>query len=228
MTLHFPDRPIPKLENVELISDGWIKKYMLTYRLPNGELYKYESVSRKDLEGYKRVLELDAKGGNQPADAICIVPILPDDSILMIREFRYPVNAWCIAFPAGLVEEGETLEECVNRELLEETGYKVREDLEGKALLPLPQNGYSSVGMAEENVRVVIAYVEKAGDPEPSETEYIDSFTLKREDVGKFLDTNQDLIGTRAQLLLEAVRRNVVLQKRLKLKQNPITSADFA
>lgn len=218
----------PTLKNVELISDGWIKKYMLTYILPNGEEYKYESVSRKGLEEYTEALENNCYGGNQPADAICIVPILPDDSILLIREFRYPVNAWCIAFPAGLIEDGETIEECVNRELCEETGFRVRTDIEGSPLQPLPQNGYSSVGMGEENVRVVIAYVEPWSEAEPAPTEYIQTFNLKRDDVAEFLDKNEDLIGTRCQLLLEAIRRNQVLRKRLVLAQNPITSKDFA
>lgn len=219
---------LPELENVELVCDGWIKKYLLTYRMPDGREYRYESVSRKGLEDYKAALASNAKGGNQPPDAICIVPILPDDSLLLIREFRYPVNAWCIAFPAGLMEEGETLEDCVSRELREETGYRLRTDLEKSPLMPLPQNGYSSVGMAEENVRVVIAYVEPDGSAQPTPSEFIQTFVLERDDVGNFLENNQDLIGTRCQLLLEAVRRNQVLRKRIVLTENPISSDDFA
>ncbi len=222
------DVVIPKLQDIELLSDGWIKKYLLTYKLPDGSTYKYESVSRKGLAEYTAALRSDEQGIIPKPDAICIVPILPDDSLLLIREFRYPVNAWCISFPAGLVDEGETIEECVNRELMEETGFRVRQDLEGSAIMPLPQNGYSSVGMGEENVRVVIAYVEQISDAEPHSTEFIESFVLKRDDAGEFLDKNRDLIGTRCQLLLEAVRRNQVLRKRLVLAQNPIKSNDFA
>ena len=219
---------VPKLQDIELLSDGWIKKYLLTYEMPDGSTYEYESVSRKPIDAYKAALLSNEQGRSPIPDATCIVPILPDDSLLLVREFRYPVNAWCISFPAGLIEKGETIEECVNRELMEETGYRVRTDLEGKAILPLPQNGYSSVGMAEENVRVVLAYVEKVGDAQPHPTEFIEMFTLKRDEAGEFLDKNRDLIGTRCQLLLEAVRRNQVLRKRLILAQNPIKSGDFA
>ena len=222
------DVVIPKLQGIELLSDGWIKKYLLTYKFPDGSTYKYESVSRKGLAEYTAALRSDEQGIIPKPDAICIVPILPDDSLLLIREFRYPVNAWCISFPAGLVDKGETIEECVNRELMEETGFRVRQDLEGPAIIPLPQNGYSSVGMGEENVRVVIAYVEQISDAEPHSTEFIESCVIKRHDAGVFLDKNRDLIGTRCQLLLEAVRRNQVLRKRLVLAQNPIKSNDFA
>ena len=221
------DVAVPKLQGVDLLSDGWIKKYKLTYMMPNGQLYEYESVSRKGLEEYKKALESNSKGGNQPPDAVCIVPILPDDSLLLIREFRYPINAWCIAFPAGLLEDGESLEDCVNRELDEETGYRIRTDMDRSPLIPLPQNGYSSVGMGEENVRVIIAYVEPDGDAHPMPSEFIQTFALQRDDVHDFLETNQDLIGTRCQLLLEAVRRNQVLRKRLVLANNPITSQDY-
>lgn len=37
---------LPKLVKVEQVSDGWIKKYVLTYEKPDGSLYTYESASR--------------------------------------------------------------------------------------------------------------------------------------------------------------------------------------
>lgn len=218
----------PVLKHVELVADGWLKKYLLTYELPDGTTIEYESVSRKDLAHYTETLAANAAGEEQPPDAVCIVPILPDDSLLLIREFRYPVNAWCIAFPAGLLEKGETLRECIDRELKEETGYRVRKDFDGNPVIPLPQSGHTSIGMSEENVLVVITYVEPDGEAEPTPTEFIETFTLERNDVGSFLDTNKELIGTRAQLLLESVRRTNVLKKRFALLQNPLTSEDFA
>ena len=219
---------LPQFKDIELVSDGWIKKYVLTYEMPDGSEYRYESVSRKRLDAYRAQLLGNAAGRTPEPDAVCIVPVLPDDSLLLIREFRYPVNAWVIAFPAGLIEPGESLDECIDRELREETGYRVRTDLEGKAIIPLPQSGHSSVGMTEENVRVVIAYVEPDGEAQLSDHELIQVFPLTREDAGRFLDENRDLIGTRCQLLLESVRRTNVLRKRLELAQHPITSRDYA
>lgn len=223
-----PDTLTPQLIDVRLVSDGWIKKYELAYRMPDGSSYVYESISRKEPADYERALRANAAGEVLPADAVCIVPVLPDDSLLLIREFRYAVNAWVVAFPAGLLERGESLQECVDRELMEETGYRVRTDLEGNAIMPLPQAGYSSVGLGEENVQVVIAYVEPAEAPRPEEAELIETFSLRRDEVGAFLETNKDLIGTRCQLLLEAVKRVNVVRKRLELAQHPITSEDFA
>lgn len=200
------DAKTPQLLDVQLVSSGWLNKYELTYRAPDGSTLTYESVSRKGLKDYVRTLEANARGDASTPDAVCIVPILPDGSIMLIREFRYPVNAWCIAFPAGLMEKGETLEDCVTRELCEETGCRVRTDLGGEVIRPLPQSGYSSVGMSEENVHVVIAQVERAGEAQPERNELIETFTLARGEIASFLESNKDLIGTRCQLMLEAMK----------------------
>ena len=86
---------------------------------------------------------------------MCIVPQTATGELL-IREFRYPLNSWCIAFPAGLMEPGEDLATCVDRELREETGYALRAyDADAPALDPLPQAGYSSTGLTDETVHVV-------------------------------------------------------------------------
>lgn len=194
--------PTPALESVETISTGWINKYHLRYTLPDGRPYTYEGVSRKGPERYEAALEALGSTGAPDPDAVCIVPLLPDGSVLLEREFRYPLNSWCVSLPAGLIDAGESLEEAVARELAEETGYRLRAD----APLPmraLPQPGFSSTGLTEENVQVVFAQVEPAGQARPDSAELIEPFTVARADLRAFLDANQLPIGTRCQLILE-------------------------
>lgn len=193
----------PKLETIEQVSDGWIKKYVLTYRMPDGAAHTYEVASRKNLEAYRAELYANAQGcANEGAhpDAVSIVGETPAGSIVLIREFRYPLNSWCIAFPAGLVEPGEDLAACADRELREETGYGVRPDTQ---VVALPQAGYSSTGLTDETVLVVFAQVEKVADATPEPNELIEVFELPRADVARFLDDNKLPIGTRCQLVLE-------------------------
>ena len=65
---------LPELFGIEQVSDGWIKKYILTYRLPNGRELKYDVVSRKGLEEYRS--EIETLGTVAPqVDAVCIVAI---------------------------------------------------------------------------------------------------------------------------------------------------------
>lgn len=197
-----PLPPTPTLESIETVSTGWINKYHLHYTLPDGRPYTYEGVSRKGPERYGAALEALGSTGAPDPDAVCIVPLLPDGSVLLEREFRYPLNSWCVSLPAGLIDAGESLEEAVARELSEETGYRLRDDI-APAVRPLPQPGFSSTGLTEENVQVVFAQVEAAGKARPDSAELIEPFTVARADLRAFLDANQLPIGTRCQLILE-------------------------
>lgn len=197
-----PLPPTPALESVEAVSTGWINKYHLHYALPDGRPYTYEGVSRKGPDRYAAALEALGSTGAPTPDAVCIVPLLPDGSVLLEREFRYPLNSWCVSLPAGLIDAGETLEEAVARELSEETGYRLRDDII-PAVRPLPQPGFSSTGLTEENVQVVFAQVEPGGQPRPDSAELIEPFTVARADLRAFLDANKLPIGTRCQLILE-------------------------
>ncbi len=52
-----------------------------------------------------------------------IVPLKNDGSVLLIRQFRPPVNGFVVEMPAGLASVGEPIEDAARRELTEETGY---------------------------------------------------------------------------------------------------------
>lgn len=206
-TSNTSETAIPRLVGIRQVSDGWIKKYVLAYAMPDGSTYEYESASRKSIDAYRAELEGNARGEQPIADAVCIVPQTPDGNLLLIREFRYPLNSWCIAFPAGLKEPGESLAACVDRELREETGYALRADLGAAALDPLPQAGFSSTGLTDETVQVVFAQVERVANAQPEPSELIEPFLLPIADISRFLAENDTPIGTRAQLVLEAFAR---------------------
>lgn len=220
----------PKLTGIEQLSSGWVNKYILTYEMPDGRMHSYECASRKKLEAFRAGLEergrisravlaesaasparceaasapsAEAAGDlNQAApDAVCIVARTPRDTLVMIREFRYPLNSWCIAFPAGLIDPGEDVVRCACREMEEETGYTVSADAQVRVL---PQAGFSSTGLTDETVQVVFVEAEKAGDAHTEPNELIEVFELPIAAIPEFLNTNPLPIGTRAQLVLES------------------------
>lgn len=59
-------------------------------------------------------------------DAVAVVPVLPDGSIVMLWQYRHPLGRTHWEVPAGRVDEGESPAQAAERELLEETGYRAR------------------------------------------------------------------------------------------------------
>lgn len=59
--------------------------------------------------------------------AAIILPLFDDNTVLIERQFRYPVGQHFYELPAGKLEPGEPPLETAKRELLEETGYLAAE-----------------------------------------------------------------------------------------------------
>ena len=59
-------------------------------------------------------------------DCAAIVALDAEDNVLLVRQYRKPVERALLEIPAGGIEPGEQPEECVSRELQEETGYSPR------------------------------------------------------------------------------------------------------
>lgn len=57
-------------------------------------------------------------------EAVAIVPFKDPEHIIMVRQWRYAIGAETLEIPAGKVDPGESIDDAVQRELLEETGYQ--------------------------------------------------------------------------------------------------------
>lgn len=76
--------------------------------------------------------------------AVCIVPLRADGEVLMVRQYRAPIDAPILELPAGKLDvPGEAVETSARRELLEEIGY------EAATLTPLGRF-YNSPGFTDE------------------------------------------------------------------------------
>jgi len=76
-----------------------------------------------------RIDEVEAAGGRETRreivehdDCVAIIAVA-SDSVLLVRQFRKPVEQELLEIPAGGIDPGESPEAAVSRELREETGY---------------------------------------------------------------------------------------------------------
>jgi ADP-ribose pyrophosphatase len=53
-----------------------------------------------------------------------VVPVTQDGGVVLVRQWRQPLEAFTLELPSGGVEVGELPETAAGRELLEETGYR--------------------------------------------------------------------------------------------------------
>lgn len=56
--------------------------------------------------------------------AVCIVAVTDNDELLMVKQYRKPIEKHIYEIPAGMIEIGELPRDAAYRELEEETGYK--------------------------------------------------------------------------------------------------------
>lgn len=73
--------------------------------------------------------------------ASAIVPLLKENTLLMIKQYRHAVGEFIWEIPAGTLDIDEAPIQCARRELVEETGYSADSWQDLGAIYPLP--GYS-------------------------------------------------------------------------------------
>ena len=100
-------------------------------------------------------------------DCVAVVAVDSEDNVVLVRQFRMPVDRVLLEIPAGRIEPGEKPDESAQRELEEETGY-----VAGK----MEQLGgfYSSPGYSTEFLHLFLATDLKSGPARPDEDEIIE------------------------------------------------------
>ncbi|QDU93019.1 NUDIX hydrolase [Lignipirellula cremea] len=86
---------------------------------------------------------------------VLVVAVTSDDKLLLVEQYRAPLDARCIEFPAGMAGDtpeaaGEPLAAAARRELIEETGYDAASFEEVYA-------GPASAGLTDERVTFFLA-----------------------------------------------------------------------
>jgi len=99
-----------------------VKLDLLKVKLPNGNFAKREIITHPG--------------------AVAIVPVLPKKKIVLIRQYRKPIEKNLLEIPAGTLDEKESPLNCAKRELIEETGYKTKYIKKITTIYPAP--GYTS------------------------------------------------------------------------------------
>jgi ADP-ribose pyrophosphatase len=109
---------------------------------------------------------------------VCVIPILENDQVICIKQYRHIFEKWEYELPAGGIEEGDIPIETAKKELLEETGYTAAQWMDLGYI-------YGSVGSTDEVIHLFAAkglnkYQQELEESEEIEIEIIDLEELKK------------------------------------------------
>ncbi len=99
--------------------------------------------------------------------AVVVLPVLDAEHVVLLRNYRFIVDATLWEVPAGTMTPGEPSEACAKRELLEETGYTAAH---WRSLGFL----YASPGVLDEKLFLFVAEGLTAGEARPEIEEQLE------------------------------------------------------
>ncbi len=112
----------------------------------------YVASRRKDANSIKAVTH------DNHADGVILYGVYGEakDKVVLVRQFRYPVNDYVYEFPAGLVEPHEDMLDAGIREMYEETGLNFTP-------VQTARPYFTTIGMTDESCGTVFGYC--SGEP---------------------------------------------------------------
>ena len=139
------------IDSKKLTNLSWLNLFNVSYADRNG-VHKIWQVASRVKKPKCVTRDFDTP------DAVVMVPFHKSKKKMVItKEYRVPLADYEYGFPAGLIDEGETVRDAARRELKEETGLYITR------FIKMGPSIYSSAGMTDESVSMV--YIECDGTP---------------------------------------------------------------
>lgn len=184
----------------KLTDNRFLNLYEMDALTNTGAPFNYYFASRNSEE------KLPLLTGKLCSNGIVIYPIWKrnPEKIVMLRQYRYPLDAWLYELPAGLIDEGETASEAAVREMKEETGLTFTPYEGGNPSFRRPV--YLGAGLTDETSTSVFGYAdgEISGRFRES-TESIEVLLVDKKEAARIL--KEERVSLRAAFLLMSFLR---------------------
>ena len=141
-----------RISGIKKLSDNrYLNLYELDATFRDSSRAPYYVASRR-----KEIATLKATTHDNQPDGVILYGVYGEekDKVVLIRQFRYPINGYVYEFPAGLVEPGEDMLDAGVREMQEETGLNFQPVDAGAYSRPF----FTTIGMTDESCGTVYGY----------------------------------------------------------------------
>jgi ADP-ribose pyrophosphatase len=134
-------------------------------------------------------------------DAAIVFPLTEGGEVVLVRQYRPPLDMMELGLPAGLVEAGERPEEAARRELAEETGYAGGEweQLGSVASSPSLKDNWAYLFLAQG--------VEETAPPDPDEHELVEVVRVPVEELPALVRTGKIVSSSGVAAIMLALER---------------------
>lgn len=132
---------------------------------------------------------------------VCVIPYCEDGTILMVKQYRYPMKKALLELPAGKLEYGESHHDCGLRELREEVGMTTKNYKYLGAIYPTP-------AYVSEKIHLYLAQNLVADSQQLDENEFLDVIKMPLDKAvelvlsGEICDSKTQIGILKAKLLL--------------------------
>lgn len=140
------------------------EKTLSSKNVYNGKVFVIQKDDVELSDGKKSFREVARHPGG-----VVILAKKDENTILMVKQFRYPIGCESLELPAGKLEKGENPDFAAKRELEEETGYIAKN---WKSLGHI----FTTPGFCDENLRLYLATDLKYTHPHPDEGEILEVY----------------------------------------------------
>ena len=113
-----------------------------------------------------------------------VIVALKGDSILFVKQFRYPIKEVITELPAGKLEKGEDPDAACERELEEETGYRAKHWTSLGYI-------YTSIGFCDEKLYIYLAQELEFIGEHPDDGEILENYEYKIKDVEEMIQNGK-------------------------------------
>ncbi len=118
--------------------------------------------------------------------AVGIIPITDDGKLILVRQYRKPVEKFLLEIPAGRLEINEEPRETGLRELKEETGYQAEK-------LEYVFEFYPSAGITTEKIHLFIARGLTPGETDFDSGEFLETEIVSIKDLERMVKRGEIL-----------------------------------
>lgn len=185
-----------KYTNIHKLSDNrFLNLFHLDALTDSGRPFDYYFVSRRKADQIKLLTKDSA------AEGVVIFPVWREDpeKIVLLRQYRYPLDDALYELPAGLIDAGETPECAAIREMKEETGLSFEVYTGGDAAYRRPF--FMGAGFTDESCNAIFGYASGAiSRREQEDTESIQVLVAGKDEVRRIL--REEKVSIRAAYLL--------------------------